>query len=58
MANEKKSENKKTEKKQLRVIVEPHLSAVIKRANEIGVTDKELKYIDSMPSGYVLVYYR
>lgn len=62
MANEKKSdkksETKKTEKKQLRVIVEPRLSGLIKSANDAGVTDKEFQYVGPIPAGFVLVYYR
>lgn len=57
MAENTKQNNKKKEK-QLRVLVAPHLSSVIKEANELGVTDKEYLDLSSTPNGYVLVYYR
>ena len=52
----KKTETK--EPKQLRTIVEQHLSACVKRANEEGITDKEFQGIYNFNNGFVLVYYR
>jgi hypothetical protein len=50
------TETKRT--KALRTIVEPHLSLVMDRANELGITDKEFVHLTATQTGYVLVYYR
>lgn len=57
MADNTKQNNKK-QNKQLRVLVEQHLSALISAANEVQVTDKEYLDLKSTPNGFVLVYFR
>jgi hypothetical protein len=55
MASKKSSE---TPRKQMRVIVESHLSLVVSRANELGITPDEYKDIKQTGSDFVLIYFR
>lgn len=52
------SKSNNTEQKRLRVVVGDTLATCVANANELGVTDKEFQYLTSIPSGYVMVYYR
>jgi len=55
MATQKKqTDNDKV----LHTIVEPYLSLVVNKANELHVTKDEFTYLGQTTNGFVLIYYR